>query len=320
MPWFAVDDGFDSHPKVRKAGNAAAGLFCRLGAFSAKHSTDGRIDGVVARGYGTAAQLAKLVTVGMLHSAPHDCDPKRCPQPPEDGYALHDYLFYNRSRSQVEAAREAGRKRQQKGRDTQKEERTEPQPNLTRDSPEFQVNPGWDPVDPQNDSRFSGSTAGQAGSSRRDTLQGATVVPSPPLPSPVLSFGENGPTTTGQQERAAAYPDRLIELKQAIAAAGIAGIDWQLRPPQWEHARQAVERVGIPAMVAYAANSVRLKGTPSGASAWINGWRSLEAAPENGVAYLPAVVGLPPQQPSRTDQKFAAGLSLAARLEAEDNQ
>ncbi|MFE2911290.1 hypothetical protein [Kitasatospora indigofera] len=303
MPWFAVDDGFDSHPKVRKAGNAAAGLFCRLGAFSAKHSTDGRIDGVVARGYGTAAQLAKLVAVGMLHSAPHDCDPKRCPQPPEDGYALHDYLFYNRSRSQVEAAREAGRKRQQKGRDTQKEERTGTQPNLTRDSPEFQVNLGWDPVDPQNDSRFSGSAAGQEGSSRRDTLQGPTVVPSPPLPSPLSPKGERG--AAAEQPRPG-FPGRLSELKQAIADAGLIGIGWDLKASQDEYAWQAVQRAGIPAMVAFAVNSARLKGMPAGASAWVTGWRTLEApSQQDGVSYLPATAPAAPAPMSHNAQILA---------------
>jgi hypothetical protein len=313
MPWFAIDDGFYSHPKVRKAGNAAAGLFCRLGAFSAKHSTNGQIDGVVARDYGTAAQLAKLVTVGMLHDEPHACDSTRCLQPPIGGYAIHDYLFYNRSRKQVEAAREAGRKRQQKGRDAQAEARTGPQPGLNRASPETQANPGWAPITPQNESRFSGRTAGQEGSSRRDTLQGPTVVPSHPLPSPFSPNGENGaPTTT---ERAAAYPDRLVELKQAIAAAGIAGIEWRLRPSQWEYTRQAQERVGVPAMVAYAIRSVQLKGAPTGASAWVDGWCSLEAPPENGVTYLPAVVN-GPARPSTTDQRVQQAIEAGRRVQA----
>jgi hypothetical protein len=45
-------------------------------------------------------------------------------------------------------------------------------------------------------------------------------------------------------------------------------------------------------MVAYAVNSARLKGQPAGASAWVQGWRSLEAPDEqDGVTYLPAAVG-----------------------------
>ena len=34
MAWFALDDGFDTHPKVRKAGNAAVGLFALLVPFA----------------------------------------------------------------------------------------------------------------------------------------------------------------------------------------------------------------------------------------------------------------------------------------------
>ena len=115
-------------------------------------------------------------------------------------------------------------------------------------------------------------------------------------------------------------PDQLAELKQAIAAAGIRGVGWALRESQWEHARQAMDRVGIAEMVAYAVNSARLRGVPATAGAWIDGWRSLEAPPQQpNVAYLPAVVnGLPPK-PSTTDQRVQAALDLAARFAREDN-
>src|SRR5687767_456008 len=116
MPWFALDDGFDTHPKVRKAGNAAIGLFVRLGVHATKHLTEGHLDGVIVRDYGTPATVRKLITVGMLHEHGHDCP--RCPQPAEDSFVIHDYLDYNKSRAQIEAAREAARKRQNRGRES----------------------------------------------------------------------------------------------------------------------------------------------------------------------------------------------------------
>ena len=87
MAWFALDDGFDTHPKVRKAGNAAIGLFVRLGVHATKHATEGHLDGVIVRDYGTPATVRKLMTIGMLHAHGHDCS--RCPQPAEDGIRDH---------------------------------------------------------------------------------------------------------------------------------------------------------------------------------------------------------------------------------------
>lgn len=329
MPWFAVDDGFFSHPKVRKVGNAAAGLFCRLGAYSARHTTDGMIDGITARAMGTAAQLAKLTAVGMLHTAGHDCSHDKCQQPAPGDYFMHDFLDYNRSREQVTAAREAGRKRQQRGRDTQKAGPGSSKPNLTRGSgdtpPEVQVNSGWASGDTPPEVLFDDTFAGQGDESRRYTLEGATPVPSQPLPSPAFPNGN-------ARAAAGGVTDVLAELKRGIAAAGIQGIGWELRESQWEYTRQAMERVGVPAMVAYAVNSSRLKGVPAAASAWVGGWRSLEPVPaaEPGaeVAYLPAAVGaeilpLPPlmtrqqREQAATNDMFDRAMQRAqAREEA----
>jgi hypothetical protein len=323
VPWFAVDDGFFSHPKVRKVGNPAAGLFCRLGAYSARHSTDGMIDGITARAMGTGAQLAKLTAVGMLHTAGHDCPHEKCQQPPEGDYFMHDFLDYNRSREQVTAAREAGRKRQQRGRDTQKAAAGSTKPNLTRapgdTPPEPRVNLGWAPGDTPPEVLFDDSTAGHEGTSRRYTLEGATAVPSQPLPSPAFPNGN-------ARAAAGGVTDALAELKRGIAAAGLQGIGWELRASQWEYTRQAIESVGVPAMVAYAVNSSRLKGIPATAGAWVQGWRSLEPVPEQPpgaeVAYLPAAVGadvlpLPPlmtrqqREQAATDDMFAAAMDRA---------
>src|SRR5690606_27308926 len=158
MAWFALDDGFDTHPKVRKAGNAAVGLFVRLGVHATKHLTEGHLDGDIVRDYGTAATIRKLVTVGMLHAPGHGCP--RCPQPAVDGFYIHDYLDYNMSRAQIEAAREAARKRQQRGRDTARRNRNsrDSDANLSANSRQndasFASNYG------QNDPLFEDSAAG----------------------------------------------------------------------------------------------------------------------------------------------------------------
>ncbi|MBQ1122607.1 hypothetical protein [Streptomyces sp. B15] len=118
MTWFAVDDRAHSHPKIMAASNAAVGLWVRCGSYVAQHLTDGVVPGSVARMYGSAVQIRKLVAVGLWHAHGHDCG--SCPQPPEGDYVMHDYATPgsgNQTRSEVEARkkREAEKKRRQRG-------------------------------------------------------------------------------------------------------------------------------------------------------------------------------------------------------------
>lgn len=178
MVWFALDDGFDTHPKVRKAGNAAVGLFVRLGVHATKHLTEGHLDGDIVTAYGTAATIRRLLTVGMLHERGHAC--RRCPQPAADSYYIHDYLDYNKSRAQIEAAREAARKRQNRGRESARRNRNERESAANLSSNSRQNDASFASNCGQNDPLFEDGAAGQEGLSRRDTHEGATVVPSPP--------------------------------------------------------------------------------------------------------------------------------------------
>lgn len=194
MAWFALDDGFDTHPKVRKAGNAAIGLFVRLGVHATKHLTEGHLDGTIVRDYGTAATIRKLLTVGMLHEPGHGCP--RCPQPAADGFYIHDYLDYNKSRAQIEAAREAARKRQQRGRDTSRRMRNGSDSDANLRSNSRQNDDSFAPNRSQNAPQFEDGTAGHEGASRRDTHEGATGVPSPPLPSHNYDVADVGEGST----------------------------------------------------------------------------------------------------------------------------
>jgi hypothetical protein len=194
MAWFALDDGFDTHPKVRKAGNAAIGLFVRLGVHATKHLTEGHLDGTIVRDYGTAATIRKLITVGMLHEPGHGCP--RCPQPAADGFYIHDYLDYNKSRAQIEAAREAARKRQQRGRNTARANRNGRDSERILNSNSRQNDASFAPNCGENAPLFDDSTAGQSGTSRRDTHEGATGVPSPPLPSHNYDVADVGEGST----------------------------------------------------------------------------------------------------------------------------
>lgn len=311
MPHFAVDESAHGHRKLVRAGNAAVGLWVRLGSYSCQQLSDGVIPAEIAAAYGTAPQLGKLLAVGLMHAAGHDCP--RCTEPEPGDFVLHDYIGPNPSRATVARRRDAAaeKKRHQRAahdsqRDRDRNERESPTIADCFDVDSMSKRP------PASD-----DVAGDGLASRGD--ESGTRARPRPAPSPLPSTSYGSTAAAGAAEPPHALPDQLTDLKAAIAAAGLVGVSWQLRASQWEHTRQAMDRVGVPAMVAHAAASARLKGTPASAGAWVNGWRSLEAPPENSnVTYLPAAVGLPPQL-SRTDQKVAAGLSLAARLEAEEH-
>lgn len=106
MSWFKLDDKFHDHPKVEAAGNAAIGLYCRLGTYCADKLTDGFIPTATARRYGTAREIKALTF---------------CPIPDtrplllivEGGYVMPDYLEYNPTREKVLAEREAAKLRMQ---------------------------------------------------------------------------------------------------------------------------------------------------------------------------------------------------------------
>lgn len=115
MPYFVVDDGADSHPKMIRAKNAAVGLWTRVGSYVARQLTDGHVPGEIAKMYGSAPQIKKLVAVRLWHEHGHTCP--RCPQPRPGDYFMHDYAESgNPSRAEVIDRREraAEKKRQQR--------------------------------------------------------------------------------------------------------------------------------------------------------------------------------------------------------------
>jgi hypothetical protein len=168
------------------------------------------------------------------------------------------------------------------------------------------------------ETRFQDSTAGHDDLSQRDGLNGVTPNHTMPHQTAVLPNG----STAGMQEPAS-Y-DTLRDLKRACSAAGLQAVAWDLSHSQIELARQAVERVGVVAMVDHALGSVRaFGGPPRGASAWIKGWTSLEAVPEG--SSLPAhagpnVVALTPGGRSGTDANLAGHAAVVAQLQALENK
>jgi hypothetical protein len=105
MPWVKLDDGFYDDPKIRRAGLAASGLFCRSLAYSARHLTDGYVDHEWVD-----EQCARLRPAERRNviDALVDCG---LWQPRSGGFVISNYLKFNPSRRDVETRREADRNR-----------------------------------------------------------------------------------------------------------------------------------------------------------------------------------------------------------------
>lgn len=112
MGWLKLDDGYGDHPKLVAAGWRAELLDLRAMLYCARRETDGFVPRAQLRVVGrdipaVTSRAQELVAVGRWHDGPSGC----CPDPPGDGWQVHDYLRYNPSRGQRDAEREAGRAR-----------------------------------------------------------------------------------------------------------------------------------------------------------------------------------------------------------------
>lgn len=102
--WFKVDDRFNQHPKLMRVParfrNDAAGLWVRVGCWSATNLTDGRIDETVPVMFdGSDSAVGRLVDAGLW-----------VPDP-AGGWLMHDWSAWNPTRAEVESKRESDRKR-----------------------------------------------------------------------------------------------------------------------------------------------------------------------------------------------------------------
>lgn len=106
MSWFKMDDQFPTHPKVMRAGPAAAWLYIAGGCYCTRHLTDGLIPRVVVP---TLTILPKPYALAAVLVAENLWNEHG------DDYLVHDYLEFQPSREQVEKQREEARERRAKG-------------------------------------------------------------------------------------------------------------------------------------------------------------------------------------------------------------
>lgn len=327
MPWVRLDDRFPSHRKVALLSDRAFRLHVSALCWSSENLTEGKI---------LDTELRVIAHVRGLKAAAKELEDRQLWDRVDGGWMIHDFLVYNPDRAKVQAEREANAARQQAWRDRKKAEK-EAKAAAEKAARNAARNGVTGEASKRSDNRNATGTRHDGDTNARENYlanQSSSQVsafrnavnngtPSPaPAPNPSTSYGSTG---AAAGERASGLPDQLTDLKRGIAAAGLQGIAWDLRESGQEYTRQAMARVGVPAMVAFAVNSARLKGQPAGASAWVQGWRSLEATPEpqDGVAYLPAVAGGFPsvgRQQQETNDQFDRAMARAeARMQQESS-
>lgn len=125
MSWFKVDDTLHSHPKVRRAGAAAVGIWATAGSYCMAYKTDGFVPEFFLNGWGKAGMTAaaKLVEVGLWDQGEKDG---------EKGYWFHDWGDYQPLSDEIEKDREAARERQRKLREKRREARAGADPGPSK--------------------------------------------------------------------------------------------------------------------------------------------------------------------------------------------
>ncbi|MFJ2675086.1 hypothetical protein [Streptomyces sp. NPDC087525] len=256
MSWFKIDDGFHCHPKVFAAGTPAVGLYVRCGSWAAQQASDGIVPKAVARMYGTARMIKALIDADLWHQKGHDCE--SCPQLDSNSYAIHQFLERNPSRVDVELERKAKSERQQRWREGKKK---------------AQANDG-SAADVDGDVDASPRRHGDA-----------APVPPRPVPSQVPPTEEPPPpspsaNTPGTDVVAASGRGETQPLIEAMGARGM-NVSWKFSSTEWLELRDAVRRVGVPALVDHAARSWQAaKNTPYSARYFLPGWTGLQDAPQ----------------------------------------
>lgn len=303
MPWFKIDDSAHSHPKFIRAGNAALGLWMRCGSYSAQHLLEGFVPKDIVKPFkGTPAQVQKLINAGLWHSEGHDC--KKCPQP-SGGYMIHDFFEggRNTTRAQHEANKTAAAERAAKSRASRKRADSDTESNNIQDA----IGSENDASPVQNQTAFSGSVAGQNSLSHRTPADGAAPAQATSMPIQVLPTEVPPPPTPSHEQRGkslvpASGRGEVQPLIEAMAARGM-NVSWSFQAPEWIGLRDAVRRVGVPALVDHAARSWQAaKSTPYSARYFLTGWTGLQNAP----AYTgPRAVG-PPSKTSEYLEDMAA--------------
>jgi hypothetical protein len=108
VPWYKVDDTFHSHPKSRRSGLEAVGLWTVSGSHCMAYKADGFVPEWFVRSWPKGKRLADvLVREGLWKPEVKDGEP---------GWQFHDWADYQPTSEEIEADRVYARDRQRRRR------------------------------------------------------------------------------------------------------------------------------------------------------------------------------------------------------------
>ncbi len=288
MPWVRLDDRFPSHRKVALLSDRAFRLYVAALCWSSENLTEGRI---------SDRELPHVARLRGIKTAAKELEDARLWDRAGDGWDIHDFLEYNPDRARVQADREANAARQKAWRERKRAER-----EAKRAAEEAARNADRNGVTQDSENASSNTTAtGQRHDSDTTTTRtdqtkqqssqvsefrngvsnaapspspSHSVLPSevPPPPSPSTQpAGRNAVEVSGRGE--------IQPLIEAMGARGMT-VSWTFHSNEWMELRNAVRRVGVPALVEHAARVWQAsKTTPYSARYFLAGWTGLQEAP-----------------------------------------
>lgn len=116
MAWFNVDDMLHGHPKTRRAGLPAMGLWTVSGSYCNQYLTEGYVPEWFVKSWPNGVKYAgELVKAGLWEATPKGS--------PEPGWIFHDWDDHQRSKEQIMTDKERNKARQKEWREKRKAER-----------------------------------------------------------------------------------------------------------------------------------------------------------------------------------------------------
>lgn len=312
MPWVRLDDRFPSHRKVALLSDRAFRLYVAALCWSSENLTEGRI---------SDRELPHVARLRGIKTAAKELEAARLWDRAGDGWDIHDFLEYNPDRARVQADREANAARQKAWRDRKRAEREakraaeEDARNADRNGVTQDSKNTFDDTTTTGQRHDSDTTATRTDQTNQQSSQvdgirngvsnaapspspSHSVLPSevPPPPSPSTQpAGRNALEVSGRGE--------VQPLMAAMAARGM-NVSWTFHSNEWVDLRDAVRRVGVPALVDHAARVWQAsKTTPYSARYFLPGWTGLQEAP----AYTgPRAIAGPPSKTQEYLEDMAA--------------
>ncbi|MFJ2259509.1 hypothetical protein ACIOKD_14405 [Streptomyces sp. NPDC087844] len=334
MPWVRLDDRFPSNRKVDLLSDRAFRLYVSALCWSAENLTEGMI---------LDRELPIVARVRGVKKAALELEEARLWDRIDGGWEIHDYQIYQRDREQVLSERAANAARQKAWRDRKRADKeaaaqgasNAPSNGVTDDAENTPDDTSATGTRHDDDTTTREKDAEepvepQVTAIRNAVSNGTPSRPNPPSPSEkekeerklATRAGSDEPPRIGDRPRIPAASQPLVD---ALSAAGLIGVGWDLQSAEWFLIEALIQRCGLPALVASATASAQgARSRPRSGRYFLPGWRSLPDAPAPGTDLATAQHGgeVVPLNKSRqqqaTDDLFDRAMARAeARMQQE---